>query len=206
MISPELLAYFQSIKNNFVFRIDLTNEKNIGTEIRRLSLIKHFSDYQERFDVPGDGSINDHYGYLFNHFTENKHNIESRVFSIDMLFLIFINKLIEHSMDDSIQSNNCHHYLQKITKSPLGNFLVRRMMFYKYAYLFYNDMIKVWEHSVKVNMAFHEFYDLLLENYPENHYEPNHIANRNTFWFCQPDDDLNYFLKFANDSGFTFNE
>jgi len=204
--SAKSISDYQSIKNDFVFRIDMTNEKNIETEIRRLSLIKHSSDKQEYFQIMDDDIIDKHFVYLLYHFTEAKYNHKQRGFNIDLLFLIFLNKLIELSVDDSIQSNNCQHKLQMIAKPPLGNFLVKRMMFYKYAYLFYSDIIKAWEQSVKVNMALHEFYYLLLENSLENHFEPNHIANRNTFWFSQPEDDLNYFLKFTRDSGFTFNE
>lgn len=192
--------------NYFIFRIDTTNTKNIDTEIKRLSLNRNILEKSKGFLIVDNDIIDLHYGYILDFFTGSKYQHKQRSFNINLLFLIFLDKLIELSVDDTMQSKNCLKKLQVITASPLGNFLIHRMLFYKYSRMFYTDLIRVWEQSVMVNMAFHKFYYLLIENSLEKNYEPNYIAYHYTFWFDQPENDLNCFLKFTRDSGFTFNE
>jgi hypothetical protein len=200
---------FFSEQEDFIFRIDTSDTENIAKELRRMSAFRLKQNNLPVTDRELLGSSiaqEERYSYLINHFSNINKDYKNSAFNLNFLFLLLLDKLITFSIDDAKASKNTRKLLDILSKPALGKVLIYRMIFFKYTEMFYRNYIRVWEKSVFVKSALHEYYKMLLNEELEKCYEPDYIAFDFTHWFDQPENDLKYFIQFVDDSGFSFNE
>ena len=211
---------YSHLKTYHYFSIDLTTSESIDFSLQKLSINESHGIFCEDInEVLGsqDFKLYDYYyRYIFEFFYKAKpeaYSGKSIPFYKNSLFLLLLDNLIDHSFDDTALSVSCQKIINSLCKAPLGNFLVKRLIFHKYKHLYENQppedevnniRIRAWENSIKVKVAFIEYFDLLTKDNLEQFYPADYIAFGLSNWFPPPEKEIDLFLQFVDKASFNF--
>lgn len=197
--------------DDFIITADLSDPESIDLSIRNLSIMDKDHVFSREIDAvcyrEEDGE-EDALAYIFHYFYENAKPNADRckdMFYRNSLFLFLLDRLVDDSNDDIEPSVNCRKIIEQLRKGTLGKFLVNRLIFHKYRHHFYASGDRIWEKSVRVKVAFIEYFDMLLKDDLEKYYPGDYIAYGHSGWFPVPEEEIDLFLEFVEDSSFKFN-
>lgn len=158
------IIHFSKVKEN---EDDILLSLILGRDTQSLEYLKEiFSGYKTGNRIKQLQNINPLENYLSSH---------------RISFIILLDQLISRSFDKSHLSQSSRLIVQKLKESYLGNFLIKRLMYFKY---------RESGSSVLRRKVIEEYYSLLTENKLEEYYPPYLIAQNLTYWFPHPETEI----------------
>ncbi|HLN36074.1 MAG TPA: hypothetical protein VK250_12445 [Nitrososphaeraceae archaeon] len=197
-ISVEDSNYFNN-ESTLPLRINLKNCNQTNQDIKNASRIRYVSVGNNLFEINLHTLIEKDYRlkYLKKilpltlkvHKLNTQNTEQYRLEDVQgFALIILLDELISQSWDKDNLSIARKRILTKLSNAFLGDFLLKRIMFYKYRE---EGCSKIKEKAIE------EYYELLLSNKLEEKYPSQWVSKELTYWFPHPETELlqivNYF-------------